>query len=79
MCHLHAYRTRARYSRKYFGESPLLLDVDAIRVSDSSTARDFPIYGQGVVLDLVAKVPKRQCILVNVGALISCGTTLLEI
>ncbi|KAG5632254.1 hypothetical protein H5410_003971 [Solanum commersonii] len=62
-----------------FGKSQLLLDVDAFRVSDSSTARDFPIYGEGVVWDLVPKVPKRQCILINVEALSSCGTTLLEI
>ncbi|KAK4364511.1 hypothetical protein RND71_015869 [Anisodus tanguticus] len=48
-----AERTRGRYERKYFTESPSLLDVDGFRLYDSSAVHDPAIYGEGTVWDLV--------------------------
>ncbi|CAN4127739.1 unnamed protein product [Withania somnifera] len=48
-----AQRSRGRYGRKYFGESPSLLDVDGFKFSDSSAVQDSPICGEGTVWDLV--------------------------
>ncbi|KAK4729997.1 hypothetical protein R3W88_022985 [Solanum pinnatisectum] len=48
----HYLRTQRRHERKYFGESPSLLDVNGFRVPDSSAARDSPIYGEGTMWDL---------------------------
>ncbi|XP_059277688.1 SNF2 domain-containing protein CLASSY 4-like [Lycium ferocissimum] len=48
-----AQRNRGRHERKYFGESPSLLDVDGFRFYDSSTVHDPAIYGEGTVWDLV--------------------------
>ncbi|KAG5572511.1 hypothetical protein H5410_062277 [Solanum commersonii] len=45
-----AQRTRGRYERKYFEESPSLLDVHGFRVSD--------FYGEGTVWDLVPQIAK---------------------
>uniref|UniRef100_M0ZNS9 ATP-dependent helicase n=1 Tax=Solanum tuberosum TaxID=4113 RepID=M0ZNS9_SOLTU len=48
-----AERTRGRHERKYFGESPSLLDVDGFKFYDSSAIHDAAIYGEGTVWDLV--------------------------
>ncbi|KAG5592715.1 hypothetical protein H5410_043229 [Solanum commersonii] len=48
-----AERTRGRHERKYFGESPSLLDVDGFKFYDSSAVHDAAIYGEGTVWDLV--------------------------
>ncbi|KAG5592708.1 hypothetical protein H5410_043222 [Solanum commersonii] len=53
-----AQRTRGRYERKCFGESPSVLDVDGLRVPDSSAAEDSPIFGEGTVWDLVPQSAK---------------------
>ncbi|KAK6803477.1 hypothetical protein RDI58_001261 [Solanum bulbocastanum] len=37
------FRTRGRYKRKYFGESPSLLDIDGFIVSYFSATQDSPI------------------------------------
>ncbi|MCD9638238.1 hypothetical protein HAX54_022087 [Datura stramonium] len=54
-----AQRTRGRYGRKYFGESPSHLDVDGFRFSDSSAFQNSPIYGEGTVWDLVPLSAKQ--------------------
>uniref|UniRef100_M1B5D9 ATP-dependent helicase n=1 Tax=Solanum tuberosum TaxID=4113 RepID=M1B5D9_SOLTU len=50
ICPPFAQRTRGRYERKYFEESPSLLDVHGFRVSD--------FYGEGTVWDLVHQIAK---------------------
>ncbi|KAG5632495.1 hypothetical protein H5410_004212 [Solanum commersonii] len=51
-------KNRGRYIRKYFGESPSILDIDGFIVSYSSAAHDSPIYGEKTVWYLVPQSAK---------------------
>ncbi|KAM3322223.1 SNF2 domain-containing protein CLASSY 4-like [Capsicum chacoense] len=53
-----AQRTRGRYQRKHFGESPVT-DVDGFRFVETSAVQDFPTSGEGTVWDLVPPSAKE--------------------
>ncbi|KAH0645056.1 hypothetical protein KY284_032940 [Solanum tuberosum] len=63
-------RTQGRHERKYFGESPSLLDVDVFRIPDSSAAWESPIYGEGTMWDLVLQSSKDYLVFIAPSSLL---------